>query len=217
MFTLRQTTVAPLAIAALILAACGAEEEASSLTVSSVNETISAVPSQSPTHEHGWKVEKASSHLTFTGTAYGKEAKGTFNDFTADIILDVENPAENGIINATISMASFTTGDSDQEGTLPSKNWFWVKEYPTAQFSSSNITKESDGTYHAGGTLTIRGVSQPVTLPFTLSIDGDRAIANGELTLNRQDFGVGQGAYAKPEDILPGVTVDVHIEAIKNP
>ena len=45
--------------------------------------------------------------------------------------------------------------------------------------------------YLALGTLTLRGESRPVNLPFSLSIDGNRATMTGQTTLDRRDFGIG--------------------------
>ncbi len=49
--------------------------------------------------------------------------------------------------------------------------------------------------YDAVGTLTIRGVTRDVTLPFRLSTTGDEARATGHLDLVRNDFGVGQAPW----------------------
>ncbi len=202
-------TIAVGAVAFPLLACGGSESAAPEAETTTMTEAAAG-------HEHGWVVDTTASKVTFAGTAYGKPAEGVFNSFTADIILDPENPTEGSSIAATIDVASLSTGDSDQDGTLPSKNWFWVKEHPTATFTSTNINAgEAPDTYVADGTLSIRGVSQAVSLPFSLSITGGRAVAHGELVLDRQDYGVGQGAYAAPEDILPDVTVRVHIEAVK--
>jgi polyisoprenoid-binding protein YceI len=52
--------------------------------------------------------------------------------------------------------------------------------------------------------LTLRGITRPLTLPFTLAIAGDRARMRASLPLNRLAFGVGQGDWSRT-DALPAV------------
>ncbi|MEM6650081.1 MAG: YceI family protein [Pseudomonadota bacterium] len=198
------------------LVACGGETDTQPQGQTEVTETSAAVLDMAPAMgEHSWTVDKEASRITFTGIAYNDEVLGTFTDFDVAIELDPDNPAETGRIEAVISIASVDAGNSDRNDTLPSKNWFWVKEYPVATFRSEEVRGLGEGAYEAAGTLTIRDVSEPLTLPFTLDVTEGRAIADGEVTLNRQTFGVGQGAYAKPEDIPVEVGVNIHIEATK--
>ena len=58
-------------------------------------------------------------------------------------------------------------------------------------------------------------MTQQVSLPFTLTIDGNRAHAVGELVINRIDFGVGQGQWASdnPVSYDVAITVDIVAEA----
>jgi polyisoprenoid-binding protein YceI len=45
----------------------------------------------------------------------------------------------------------------------------------------------------ARGTLTIKGQSVPVEMPFTLMIEDGTARAEGSLTVDRRDFAIGIG------------------------
>jgi polyisoprenoid-binding protein YceI len=51
-----------------------------------------------------------------------------------------------------------------------------------------------DNRYEADGTLTIKGISRDITLPFTLDIAGDTATMRGEVALQRGDFNVGDSS-----------------------
>jgi polyisoprenoid-binding protein YceI len=61
--------------------------------------------------------------------------------------------------------------------------------HPTAVFQG-DIAPATDG-YAATGTLTIRGVALPLTLPFSLALTGDTAEMRAVLTLDRRAFGIG--------------------------
>jgi len=70
----------------------------------------------------------------------------------------------------------------------------------------------ADAGFVAEGTLSIKGNSVPVTLPFDLAIAGDTATMTGALTLDRRDFGI--GASVTEEGTLAfGVTVSVTLTA----
>lgn len=138
-----------------------------------------------------WKVQADSSTLTFEGTQAGTPFQGSFATFTADITLDPDNLAA-ASIKVDILTASAATGSSERDEALPGSDWFDVANHPIATFASTNISQTAEG-YVADGTLTLKGTTQPVSLPFILSIDGDKAEAAGGLTINRNDYGVGTG------------------------
>ena len=54
------------------------------------------------------------------------------------------------------------------------------------------MRKAGEG-YEAVGEMTLKGVTRPLTLPFTLQIDGDTAEAEASFTIDRTRFGVGSG------------------------
>jgi polyisoprenoid-binding protein YceI len=83
-------------------------------------------------------------------------------------------------------------------------------------FTSDAVRKVGTNTYEATGTLTLRGVTRSLTLPFTLEIDGDRARARGHADLVRTTFGVGQGAWASGQWVGLDVGVDLDLTATRS-
>jgi polyisoprenoid-binding protein YceI len=61
----------------------------------------------------------------------------------------------------------------------------------------------------------MHGASVPLTLPFTVTIDGNRATASGSARLNRTAFGVGSGQWADTGTIADGVAVSFRLKARK--
>ena len=96
---------------------------------------------------------------------------------------------------------------------MPTGDWFSVKAFPRATFTSRRITAAGPGRYLAQGDLTIRNVTRPVTLPFTLAIKGDVARMQGSAPLDRSAFGVGQGQFKAGDTVALKVQVDVAITA----
>jgi polyisoprenoid-binding protein YceI len=161
-----------------------------------------------------WTVDTGKSHLTFTGTEGSAAFQGSFKKFTPVIDLDPANP-QTGTISVTIDMTSATAGSSDRDAYLPQPDWFDTKKFPTAQFVSTAITKTGEHDYLAAANLTIKGVSVPVQLPFTLVNNGGIWEAKGKLTLMRPAFHIGEHEWAS--DTTVKFPVDVMVDIVATP
>ena len=165
-------------------------------------------------HAADWSLVHDESTLGIIGQQNGAPFQGSFLDFDAAITFDPENPAA-ATISVQIDMSSLDTGDPQRDGIIRGSDLFNVPEHPTAQFIAEGFATAGDGAFETVGDLTIRDVTQQVSLPFTLTIDGNRAHAVGELVINRIDFGVGQGQWASdnPVSYDVAITVDIVAEA----
>jgi polyisoprenoid-binding protein YceI len=159
-----------------------------------------------------WIVDKAQSRIGFRSTFQGAAVEGGFRNWDAQIAFDPRNLAGSRV-SVTIDVASVTSTDSDAQEGLPSADWFDARRNPRATFVSNSFRDLGGGRYQAVGTLTLRGVSQQVVLPFTLQIAGNTAKMNGSTTIDRSKFGVGQGQFRGPETIPFAVTVNVAVTA----
>ncbi len=176
-----------------------------------VNDDEAVSLSAAPSNQAVWNVDRSKSRIEFTGTQTGKEFSGAFSKFDVSVAFDPAN-LEGSYIKATIETASAKTGDRQRDDALPSGDWFSAGAFPAAVFESSDI-RSAGGGYEARGTLTVRGVTKDLTLPFSVAITGDRAVADGEAALVRTDFGVGQGEFATGEWVGLDVKVKIHVEA----
>jgi polyisoprenoid-binding protein YceI len=154
-----------------------------------------------------WTLDPDSSELTFEGTQAGAPFQGSFADFSTTITLDPTN-LESASISVEIVTGSANSGSAERDGALPGADWFDTATYPTASFTSSTVTKTDPG-YIAEGTLTIKGTALPVTLPFSLNIDGDEASAAGTLTIDRNDYGIGTGPLSPMVGNEVAITFDL--------
>jgi len=161
-----------------------------------------------------WTVDKAASKLAFKSSFSGMPFEGAFQRWDAQIAFDPKDLGASKV-NVTIQTGSARTGDGNRDESMPSDDWFAARKFPTATFTAASFKSLGGNRYEADGTLTIRGVSKPVALPFTLDIAGDVAKMNGQVAINRTAFGVGQGEFAGPESVPLEVTVVVAITAHK--
>lgn len=163
-----------------------------------------------------WTVDPAKSRIVFSGTQTEQPFSGQFKTFAATIDFDPAKP-QAGHVLVAIETASASTGDAQKDEALPGEDWFDVKAFPKATFEAASFTAKGGNAYEANGTLTIRNVSKPVVLPFTLDTSGDTAHAVGKVQLVRTAFGVGQGAWTTPEYVAFEVNVEIDLTATKAP
>jgi cytochrome b561/polyisoprenoid-binding protein YceI len=158
-----------------------------------------------------WTVAKSST-LGFSATWSGDALEGQFKRWTADILFSPDALDRSKLI-VSIDMSSAATGDDQRDSSLPSDDFFAVAAHPKATFTASKFRKTGEGKFVADGVLDLRGVKKPVSLPFSLKIDGDTATARGVTTLDRTTFGVGQGEWASTDQIGAKVKVSFAITA----
>lgn len=159
------------------------------------------------TGPHDWVINPEASYVELTGTAFGAAKTARISEVQAAISLDLENPAATGRIEALLGMASIDAGDSIANSELLGSGWFDVANHPGVTFLAEEITG-GDGAYDAIGTLTIKEIAVPLTLPFTVSVTDGVAVGEAELLLNSPDYGLGGSSVADE------VTVRLYIEAI---
>jgi len=162
-----------------------------------------------------WKLDPGKSTLGFSGTQTGAAFQGKFSNYSAVISFDPDH-LETSHIDVSVDLASAATGDAQRDTALPTKDWFDVPEFAQAKFDADMIRRTSDGSYEAAGKLTLRGVTRPLVLPFTLDIDGATAHAKGHADLLRNDYGVGQGPWNSGQWVALEVGVDLDIVATRS-
>ena len=159
-----------------------------------------------------WTVDAANSKLGFKGAMNGDAFNGVFRRWSAQIAFDPKNLAGSKAV-VSVDVASAATGDADRDQAMPGADWFSAKTQPRASFVATSFKDLGGGRYQAAGNLTLRGVTRPLVLPFTLAISGDTARMNGSVVLNRTAFGIGQGQWKTGDVVATEVSVNVALTA----
>ncbi len=177
----------------------------------------------SPANAKEWAPDYDHSFLGFTGTQGETKFEGHFKKFEVHIDFDTDKP-ETGKIAAKIAIASVTAGSDERDSALPAPEWFDAAQFPEAQFLSTDIKAAACGQatppgltnvtcYKAAGTLTVKGISKPITLDFLLGKEGDHMRAQAKAKLLRTDFGVGLGPWADETYVKRAVDLTIDIVA----
>ncbi|HEX4740744.1 MAG TPA: YceI family protein [Caulobacteraceae bacterium] len=163
-----------------------------------------------------WTVDPAASKLAFQGAVNGAPFAGVFRRWNAQIAFDPKALAASHVA-VSVDVASAASGDADRDQSMPATDWFWVAKFARASFVSHAFRDLGGGRYVAVGDLTLRGVTRPISLPFTLSIAGDKAVMKGATVIDRTAFGVGQGQWKTGDVVATKVTVNVAVTAHRAP
>jgi polyisoprenoid-binding protein YceI len=156
-----------------------------------------------------WRMDAATSKLSFVGKQAGAEFEGRFEKFTADIRFDAKDLAGSHF-DVVIDLASVNSKDKERDDTLRSEDLFSSKRWPTAHFVAETFTQKAPGKFAATGKLTIRDQTRPQSIEFSFEPDaqGKTAALKGSAQLKRLDFGVGQGDWKSTEWVANEVRVD---------
>ncbi len=159
-----------------------------------------------------WKMDPAGSKLEFVATFEKTPVPGVFKEFDARVRFDPDKPA-GGSLDVTIKVASADMNIPDVNKEIRGKDWFDYAGFPQAEFHSADLRRDGKR-YVARGTLTLKGVKQPVEVPFTWTA-GDGAVMEGEFTVKRGAFGIGLGEWAAAEVIGADVKVKFKVKLRK--
>jgi cytochrome b561/polyisoprenoid-binding protein YceI len=154
-----------------------------------------------------WQVAEGT--LSLGVQQMGASVAGSLPVWTAAITFD--EITGTGTVQVDIDATQVTLGSVSDQAKGP--EFFDTATHPTARFTA-DITPAGDA-FEAKGILSLRGAEVPVTLPFTLQINGDTATMAGSLTLDRRDFGMGP-SYTDEKTVGFAVIVDVALTANRN-
>jgi polyisoprenoid-binding protein YceI len=139
-----------------------------------------------------WTLQAGSS-LGFTASYQGEAFAGKFARFTPQIRFDPAKLADSRF-DVRIALASASTNNNERDQLLMGADFFNSAKLPEARYTASKFRALGGNRYAADGTLSLRGVSKPVTLTF-LWTPGANPLLVGEAVLKRLDFGVGSGDW----------------------
>lgn len=148
--------------------------------------------------------------------------KGSFDTFSGTISYDPKN-IENSSVEFSIDVSSVNTRNEKRDEHLRSADFFDAATHPEITFKSEKISRKGDG-YVATGTLTMRGVSKKIDLPFVLNgpvqNPWGQTVLGVEVSheLNRKDYGLVWNKTMDNGGLVVGddVKIEINLEAAKS-
>jgi polyisoprenoid-binding protein YceI len=143
-----------------------------------------------------YTLDQAASAVDFTISAtkiFTVKKHGTFREFSGQIMFDPENPLSTQV-DLTVATASVDIRNPEHNELLKSEGFFDVARFPTMHFTSSSTDMRPDGTFWWSGDLTIRGITQRMTVPVKLRQAEDRGlfgpVFETSFDIDRTEFGI---------------------------
>ncbi len=93
------------------------------------------------------------------------KVRGSFNEFEGIVVIDGLDPASSSA-QITIKSASIDTRNAQRDEHLRTNDFFAMEEYPEITFVSTAVRPVSEERFELVGDLTIKGVTNSVTIPF---------------------------------------------------
>ena len=175
-----------------------------------------ALPSVSQDALPVFAVTQEESKITF----YIKSSvalEGTFKKWDATMTFTSPD-VTTGVLDIKIQADSVDTGSGMKDGKIKGKDFFDVENDPLITFHSDKVVQTGPTTLDIPGTFTIRGVSKPETLTFTITGKGTGSgEIKGTMAFDRKDYGMNKGIpFVKIADRVE-VTVDLKGKRLSGP
>jgi polyisoprenoid-binding protein YceI len=164
-----------------------------------------------------YNIDPAHTYPTFEADHLGGLSfwRGKINSSSGTITLD--KAAGTGTVEVTMDMKTIDFGHQGLNDHAQTADIFDTAKYPTATFSGKLVKFENGAPTAVEGTLTMHGVSKPVTLAINKFLCKPHPMqmkevcgADASAQINREDFGIaiGKGLFDM------GVTLRISVEAL---
>jgi polyisoprenoid-binding protein YceI len=149
-------------------------------------------PSVTPAQVPVFEVNHADSSVKFNVSA-SVAIGGTFDKWDASLTF-TSPELSTGVLDVKIQADSVNTGSGMKDGKLKGKDFFDVKQNPLITFHSTKVVQTGPDTVEFDGDFTIRGVTKPEKLMFTITGKGTgTGSITGTMAFDRKQYGMNSG------------------------
>lgn len=134
--------------------------------------------------------------------------RGRFETFAGKIVIDPRDTTRSSV-EVEIETISVASGNARRDRDVRGESFLAVERYPRISFRSTRIERGAEG-WRMAGDLTIRGVTRPVTIPFTLAAGSRRLGVTATLTIDREHFGM---TAVPAATVGKEISIDIEVEA----
>ena len=141
---------------------------------------------------------------------------GNFNKFDATLTSEKDDFSD-ASVSFEADANSISTNNEQRDAHLKSDEFFAAEKFPKLTFTSTSVTKTSGDALTVTGDITIRDVTQPVTLTGeyggTVTDPWGQTKAGFELNgkINRKEFGLTWNAVTEAGGIVVSDEVKLHL------
>ena len=162
-----------------------------------------------------WRMDPAPSRLEFVATFEKNAAPGVFKEFDTRLARFAPDKPEGAKLDVTVKVTSADMKSGDVNRAIRGPEWFDFVGFPQAEFHAEDIRRVAPGRYLARGVLSLKGAKKELEVPFTWQESANGATIEGELNVERLQFGIGTGEWADGSTIGLGVRVKFNVRLRK--
>jgi len=159
--------------------------------------------------QDSWKVD--STRVVFHISNAGLDVEGTVAGIEADIKF-LKNKPNKSLFTATANSGTIQTGIKLRDKHLKKSDYFDSEKYPIIKIKSKQIAKSKEG-FESLSSVTIKGITKDVTIPFTFSQTNNKAEFKGSFYLNRLDFGLGEKSIILSDKVEVDIWIGASLES----
>jgi polyisoprenoid-binding protein YceI len=186
--------------------------------------TTSAIPVTLSDLSGTYVIDPAHTRVGFVARhAMVTKVRGAFNEFEGSAVVDgTDFTKSTGQL--TIQAASIDTRNEQRDTHLRSNDFLAMEEFPQITFIATDVRQADETTLEVTGDLTIRGMTNSVTIPFEFEGAATDPFGNlrigfeGSTVINRKDYGITWNAALETGGVLVSdkITLEFDVSAIKS-
>jgi polyisoprenoid-binding protein YceI len=171
-----------------------------------------------------WEIDPAHSSVQFAVRhMMVSNVRGEFTKVSGLVQIDSDDITRSSV-HVVIDATSISTRDEQRDQHLRSPDFLDVANFPTIEFQSTGVARDSKGALKVVGNLTIRGVTREVVLGVEDSggelrdpWGNTKRGATATTRLNRKDYGLQWNVALETGGLLVGdeVRIDIDVELLK--
>ena len=166
--------------------------------------------------QNRYALDTLKKQIMWHGYAVGGGHEGTLNLLSGSLTVEKQKITGGDFV---IDMQSLKgtdqkseQGNKDLSDHLKSDDFFSAALFPTARFSIVQVKSlndpESADRFSVSGSLTIKGITQPITFPASIKIDPEQVKVMADITINRTHWNIRHSSKSFFTDLKEGVISD---------
>jgi polyisoprenoid-binding protein YceI len=152
------------------------------------------------------KVMPDKSFIRFVTKQMNVPVEGRFRKFDANVAFDPAKP-EATKAEFEVDLGSIDLGNEEGEVEAKKKTWLDAAGFPKAKFAAASVKALGGGAFEARGPLTIKGTSHEIVAPFTLTEAAGVRTVEGQFSLKRLQYKIGEGPWSDTDTVADDVLV----------
>ena len=151
------------------------------------------------------------SEIRFVAKQLGASLEGRFRKWKANVDFR-PTELEKSKASFEIELASIDLASEESETETRRSIWFDTAKYPVAKFTSTGIRDLGGDRYEIAGALSLKGLTKDIVVPIALRKDATgNSVAEGQFTLKRLEYKIGEGPWADTDAIADDVVVRIRM------